>query len=166
MTPFSLVYDTLWKMMIADERFTVKSGNRLDFNTNDRSAPKSQMSTADYPEVMLVAEGCSGNLCNTSSTSMITRRFSWVVSTGDFRYNQLFPVEWAIFAGMLAWRYELGSLLWNGNPFVTRANLVEANTDQIDKQRRRGIEGWIAVWTIEVEMHFANVLILGSHIEG
>ena len=163
--PFQMVYDTLWTMLEEDKRFQIKEGNKLKFNNNRRDVIKSQMSTADYPEVMLVTEGITGNLCNTSSTSKITRNYSWVISAGDFRYDQIFPVEWAIFTGMLAWRYRLSTLTWQDRLFVTQLNLVNSNLEQVDNQRRRGIEGWVAVWTIFVEMHFPTSVLTGSHLE-
>jgi len=163
--PFSLVYNELWSMMEEDQRFEVKAGNKLKFNENDRNPGKTNLSSADYPEVALMAENISGNLCNTSSTSMIRRNFSWVVSSGDYRYTEIFPLEWSIFTGMLAWRYRLTALRWEGQQFVINCNLNDSNFNQIDAMRRRGVEGWIAVWSIYVEMHFATSTIVGSHLE-
>lgn len=163
--PFQLVYNTLWSMLEEDERFdVVKPGNRIKFNGNDREPQKTNTTTSDYPEVMLVSEGVTGNLCNSSSTSMLIRNYSWVVSSGDYRFDEIFPVEWAIYAGMLAWRYRLAPLLWEGEPFVTQANVRDSNFDQVDRQRRRGIQGWVAVWTIFVEMHFNTQNITGVHL--
>lgn len=161
--PFQLVYDTLWSMLEEDSRFQIKEGNKLKFNI--REPLKTQHTTSDYPEVMLVAESLSGNLCNTSSTSMLVKRFSWVISVGDYRYSEIFPIEWAVFTGMLAWRYRLKPLLWDGYEFVKCLRLVDSNIDQnIERARAQGISGWISVWTIEVEMHFANELIRGTHL--
>jgi hypothetical protein len=163
--PFQMVYDELWSMLEEDVRFDVKEGNKLKFNNNDRSPMKTNMSTVDYPEVALFAENITGNLCNTSSTSMIRRHFSWIISSGDFNYSEIFPVEWAIFTGMLAWRYRISVLTWEGLKFVSQANIVESNFNQVDAARRRGIEGWIAVWSIFVEMHFSSDALQGAHLD-
>ena len=162
LNPFQLVYDELWSMLEEDIRFTVKEGNKIKFNT--REPIKTQHTTSDYPEVMLVAESISGNLCNTSSTSMIARNYSWVIAAGDFRYDQIFPLEWAIYVGMLGWMYRLKVLTWEGSEFVKCVKLNNANLDQIDRARTRGIEGWISVWSINVEMHFSNELIRGTQL--
>ena len=164
--PFSLVYDTLWDMLEEDARFDiVKDGNKLKFNCNDREPVKTQMSTEDYPEVALMAENITGNLCNTSSTSRIVRNYSWVISAGDYRYSEIFPIEWAIFTGMLAWRYRLSVLKFGEVNFVTNCNLIDSNFQQVENQRRRGIAGWVAVWSIFVEMHFATNQIVGEHLK-
>lgn len=162
--PFTLVYDELWSMLEEDKRFDVLVGNRLKFNQNKREPVKTQMSSADYPEVALLSEGVTGNLCNTSSSSMLVRRFSWVISAGDLRNEKLFPLEWAIFAGMLAWRHRLTLLTWEGEPFVKNTNIVDSTIQQAENMRRRGITGFIAVWTVEVEMHFQTSLIDGGHL--
>jgi hypothetical protein len=165
--PLQMVYDTLWAMLEEDERFQVKEGNRLSFNKdrNDRDVIKSQMSTSDYPEVILVAEAIStANLCSTSSSTKLVRNYSWIINAGDFRYSEIFPIEWAIFTGMLAWRFRLSTLEWEDELFVKRLNFTGANIGQIDNQLRRGIKGWISVWTLEVEMHFTTSKILGKHL--
>jgi hypothetical protein len=164
--PFQMVYDTLWAMLEEDERFSVKEGNKLNFNTSDRDVGKSQMSSSDYPEVMLIAEVIStANLCNTSSSTKLVRQYSWVISAGSFRYIDIFPIEWAIFTGMLAWRYRLSTLQWENELFVKRLNFINANIGNIDRQLRRGIQGWISVWTLEVEMHFNTLKLTGDHLK-
>ena len=161
--PFQLVYDELWSMLEEDIRFTVKEGNKIKF-TGTREPIKTNHTTSDYPEVMLVPESGTGNLCNTSTTSMCVRQYSWVISAGDFRYEKISHLEWAIYAGMLAWMYRLKTLTWEDVEFVKCANIVSANLDQIEQQRTRGIPGWIAVWTISVDMHFSNELIRGTNL--
>ena len=166
--PFTQVYNELWSMLEEDSRFEVKPGNKIKFNQPDRAPRFTDLSTVDYPQVTLIAENITGNLCNTSSTSMLIRRYSWVIAAGDFRVNQIFPLEWAIYAGMLAWRHRLTLLKHpddNGDLFVKRANVTDTNFDLLERQReQRGLVGWISVWTIEVEMHFTTSRILGSHL--
>ena len=161
---FQLFNDELWSMLEEDPRFTVKEGNKIKF-TGTREPIKREHSTADYPEVMLVPEGGVANLCNTSSTSEVTKNYSWVISAGDFRYEKISYLEWAIYAGMLAWKDRLSVLTWEDNIFVTSANITDTNLDQIEQQRTRGIPGWISVWTIRVNMYFSNVLIRGSQLD-
>lgn len=162
--PFSLVYDELWSMLEEDDRFDIKTNNKIKYNGSDRDPHKSQTSTSDYPEVTLITENVSGNLCNTSSTSMLRRNYSWIIASGDLRYSEIFPVEWAIFTGMLAWRHRLTILEWENTRFVARANLNDSNFDQVENLRRRGLKGWVAVWSIYVDMHFNTADLEGSHL--
>ena len=166
--PFQIVYDSLWEMMEEDPRFSVKEGNKIRFNDNNREPYKTAHSTDDYPEVMLLPESGIGNISSTSSTSFLSKKYTWVVSTGDFRYDQISDLEWALSAGLLAWMYRLKPLLWEGSEFVKYVNVVQTDLDIIDRTlnraRAQNITGLISIFTVEVSMHFSNELIRGSHL--
>lgn len=158
--PFTLVYDALWAMLEAHPQFVVdvKEGNRIKYNSSeDRDPLKQEILDADLPEVVLVQTSVSANLYQSSSGSMCLRQYSILVSTGDFRYNKfLAQVEWDIFTAMMLWKERLGSLQWKNKAFVKRSNILSATSGASDSERNRGIKGWSAIWTVEVEMHFTS----------
>ena len=166
--PFQLVYDSLWTMMEADARFDVKEGNKIKFNNNKREPVKSQHTTSDYPEVMLLPESGIGNISSTSSTSSVSKRYTWVVSSGDFRYTEISDLEWALTAGLLGWMYSLKSLTWNENEFVKLVNVISTDLEVLDRSvaraRSQGINGLVSVFTVEVSMVFSNETIRSPHL--
>lgn len=158
--PFAKAYDALWALAEESALLTslVRAGNRVKFNHTRPFHPvKQEVSEADLPELALASATSSANLHNTSSSSMIVRQYTWLLSTGDMSItNKLMPVEWALFAAMTNWKLVLGALTWNGEHFVKRANVVSIDNGFADPERNRGITGWSAAWTCEVEMHFAT----------
>lgn len=158
MDPFSQVYNALWSLAEGSDRLTemVRLGNRIKFNQTDYSNPlKNEVGEADLPELVLVSTGSSGNIHQTSCSSMFTRTYEWIIATGDASViNVLLPLEFILFAAMTNWQSVLGPLTWQGLSFVKRANLLNINNGLTDSERNRGIVGWSAIWGIEVEMHF------------
>lgn len=161
--PFLLVYNSLWEMMEADSRFDVREGNKIRFDVNNREPFKTQHSTTDYPEVMLLPESGIGNISSTSSTSFVSKKYSWIITAGDYRYSEISQIEWALTAGLLGWMYRLKTLLWDDSEFVKLVNIVNTDLELIDRTlarvRAQGIAGLISIFTIEVKMHFSNELI-------
>jgi hypothetical protein len=176
--PLTLVHDALWRMADAamDLDNIVRAGNRIRFNSpTNRDPLKQTVADADLPELILEPAGTPrSNICNTSSTSMLTQRWRWVVSTGDLRANyRLLPVKWAIFVAMVNWKTELCALEWpvgSGRTFVKMANTLDAQEGESDRALNRGIVGWSCVWACEIEMHLKtqdirNLLADESEIE-
>ena len=157
--PFAQVYSGLWELMLKHPgvETMVKDRNRIRFDLIDRDVQKEAVAEADLPELMLLTESISGNLQNTSSSSMITRQYAWIMSTGDLRYTErLSQLEWAVWCAMAGWKNVLAALTWREKNFVKRMNIVASSTGISDPARNRGINGWSAVWRCEVEMHFAT----------
>lgn len=158
--PFTMVYDALWTMLEAHPQFEqdVKPGNRIKYNSDkDRDPLKQAVAAGDLPEVVLIGTTVAANLMSSSSGSSCTRQYTWLVSTGDFRYNKyLAQVEWEIFVAMLNWRTVLTALKYADKNFVKQANIVSATMGASDRERNRGIIGWSAAWTVEVQMMFTT----------
>ena len=157
--PFSQVYTALWDLAEGHGDLTqlVLLRNRIRYDSSDRDPEKKTYTEADTPELALMSTGVSGNLWNTSTTSMCIRRYSWMIITGDMRVNYtLMPVEWALFRAMHGWRTVLPALKWKGNSYVKRLNLLDIQEGILrPNERQDGPRGWSCVWGIEVEMHFA-----------
>lgn len=166
--PFSIVFTALWDLLLSHPAFSrdVANGNLIRFDsTTDRNPKKETLSTADLPQVTLIGETLTANLQNTSSTSMTTRRYSWLVQTGDYRYTEfLARVEWYIFAAMTNWKTRLAALQWKDQAFVKRVNIIQAMSGLNQAQDRQNMAGWAAVWTLEVEMHFRTQDLLDELI--
>lgn len=167
--PFTLVYTTLWDLPLSHWNFNeiVKPGNRIRYDSDTQRDPaKDVVAAADVPELILVCNSGQVNMNNTSSSSMVTRQYTWLVSTGDYRVNEyLHQVEWALFISMLKWKDILCALQWHGKSFVKRAAIVGITNGESDSERNRGLKGWSAVWSAEVEMHFATADLLSELVE-
>lgn len=166
--PFTDVYDALWTLAESSQLLTslVKIGNRIKLNSpTDYSKIKDEVSRADLPELMLISSGSSANLRNSSSSSMITRQYEWLISTGNINViGGLLQTEWALFCAMADWPATLNALTWNNAAFVKRCNIISMSAGISDPERNRGIEGWSAIWGIEVEMHFRTSDLLNVNI--
>ena len=158
--PFTIVFNGLWSCLESNPNFVsdVPQGNRIKYNIPANRDPiKLTVAAADLPEVVLVCTSAQAFLHDSSSTCKCIRGYSWLISTGDFRVNELLhQVEWDVFVGMFNWRKVMGALQWNGKSFVKRCDITQITQGQSDKERNRGIEGWSAIWGCEVEMIFNN----------
>lgn len=160
--PFSGVYSALWRLVDDSTRMSslVRLGNRIryDHSTPGPSA-KAQISNADLPELVLISTGSSGNIHQTSSTSSFIRTYEWLLSTGQQSMtNSLLPVEWALFCALENWKHVITQLTWPNEHwyFVKRMSLMSVANGLADGDRNRGMTGWSAIWSVEVEMHFKS----------
>lgn len=157
--PFSLVYTKLWTLAesSSDLNSLVLLRNRVRYDLTDRDPEKRTLAEADTPELTLVSTGVSGNMWNTSSSSMCIRRYNWLLVTGDMRItHKLLPVEWALFRAMHGWKTILTALQWEGKPYVKRVALADIQDGILRPEtRQEGPRGWACIWGIEVEMHFS-----------
>ena len=156
--PLTLTYTALWTMIEAYPNLDdlVRIGNRIRFDSEtDRSPQKNRVQAADLPELTLITNGGTPNLCETSSSSKFIRRYSWWISTGDNRLNEkLYQVEWAVLVAMTNWKQVLTALQWKGKSFVKRTAVTDISEGMSNPQLNRNIKGWSSLWTCEVEMHF------------
>jgi hypothetical protein len=121
---------------------------------------------ADAPELILASDSAVVNLRDSSCSSMITRTYSFLISTNDYRIKErLHPVEWMLFVSLANWPTELMTLEWEGKRFVTMANITGATTGLSNTVLNRGIKGWSAIWSLLVQMHFATA-DLAAEYEG
>lgn len=157
--PLSLVYTELWNMAEANCGLTnqVKLHNRIRYDQKDRDPEKRNYNDADTPELALMCAGLGGNICNTSSTSMLSTRYSWIIVTGDLRVNyRMLPVEWALFEAMHLWRERLGKLTWNDKAFCKKLNMLDVQEGILQSDRPHdGPQGWMSIWGIQVDMYFS-----------
>jgi hypothetical protein len=170
--PFTLVFDKLWELAEASVPLAalVKPGNRIKFNKEGERGPlKEAVAVADLPELVLTTTGTSAvNSHSSSCGSSITRQYSWLLSTGDYRFNyKLFPVQFALFAAIIDAEYEIQSLQWNGNPFVLRCFWSALTEGLSNAELNRGVKGWSSLWTFQIDMNFStNDLRLFSKGQG
>lgn len=159
--PFTQVYRALWALAETSKPLDslVKRGNRVRYDTKDQSPMKSAVQDADMPELRLVTSGSPRtNLHSSSSSSDITRIYTWQIATGNVMLaERLYPVEFAVLCAMTNWKSVLGALTWRGQHFVKAANAISAQemlTQSSDVSRK--MYGWVAVWSIEVRMVFST----------
>jgi hypothetical protein len=156
--PFTRVYTALWDLAMRSRELdaAIKTGNRIRFDALDAVNPlKRTIASADTPELALLVRQLTANVNNTSSTSMCTRQYAWLMSTNDYRYSQfLAHIEWKLFCAMASWRTTLTSLKWQDKGFVKRVQLLGGASALSDPAANRNIVGWSALWMCEVEMNF------------
>ncbi len=167
MNPFALVYDALWTMALASATISelVKPGNRVRFDEPDRRDPaKKTLQAADFPELWLVPSGSqAANLHANSCSASITRRYEFILHTGDLRMTEsLLTVEWQLFCALVNWQSVLGALTWKSVASVKHTRLVEVRNGTIDQKRADGMNGWSAVWACDVDLMLPRQLMIGE----
>lgn len=158
--PFSQVFDKFWDMLEAhpDTSAMIKPGNRIKLNEQDTRQPtKPFVQVADLPELVLVTEGGNVSLHNTSSSTKIVRRYSWLLSTGDARVNYLlYPLEWLLVEAFSNWTREIALLTYKDKSFAKRFDFVDISEGWTRADQNKNIKGWSSIWKCEIEMHFAT----------
>lgn len=162
--PLTKVYDALWSLVEAHPEVDniVRLGNRVKYNSaTDRRPKKSSVSTADLPELSLVSEGGTLRIKNTTSSTKLVRRYSWIISTGDWRVNHyLYQVEWMIICAMCDWDSVVSALQYDGANFVKRTDVVNITEGMTLPAGQEAISGWTSLWSCEIEMHFRTSSLL------
>lgn len=155
--PFTAIFAKLWEMVERHPRLPemVKPGNRIKLNKpNDRNPTKEHVQEADLPELLLTTDGGTVRLHNTSSSTKVVRRYSWIVSTGDQRVNyKLYPVEWLLVEALADWQTQISPLTFKEKTFAKRLDVLDVN-EGWTRPENRNIKGWSALWKCEIEMHF------------
>ncbi len=136
----------------------VKGGNRIKYVGNAKRDPeKKEVANNDMPETRLVPLGFEPHLQRTSNSSWATMRYAIEVRSGEKNLNVAhFPLLWSVYRAMAPWRTRLRALLLNSNPFVVQARFVGDTVEDMERggEVSRGVEGWFAIWTVEVQMQF------------
>jgi hypothetical protein len=169
--PLSQVYDGMWAMLRAHQGFNdlVRVGNQINFSGDARNPLKAEITDTDLPEVRIIpAAANESHLQVTSNTGHLTQRFEVQVSTGDQRVDTkdeaginsaVYPVVWEILRAMSGWSAVLRALTWGERTFVTLAKPTALSIAVDQSDLNRGIIGWSAKWTYEVQLHFPTSAI-------
>lgn len=152
--PIRLLYAALWEILEgqADFAAAVAEGNRIKYTEAARAPDKDTLSTADHPQVRILAKGFRPHLHRTSSGSSLAVLWSIEVSSGDQRFRTLFDVEWSIYRAMENWQTHVTAVLWNEKELVKSCRPVAVKTELGDPEVDRGNRGWSAVWAGETEL--------------
>lgn len=169
-TPSSKLYSAIWTLLETSEAFKelVKPKNRVKFDSETNRGPlKDNVQSADLPEVILVSEGFTElNIHNTSSSTKVVETFSLIANTGDFRLSLIQQaLNWYVLCSIRQWQSSLSALTWKGVTYVKRVDVVSATTGQSNSERNRQIQGWVTVWRVQVEMHFATANLVDTEEE-
>ncbi len=153
--PFTLVYSTLWDLIENNDEITdlVHVGNRVKFD--DARAPKESIVDADTPELQLRPESFITSIKATSSTTDIVKDYTLFISTGNWDLEEHFNrMSWELIRACISWDTILTAIKWNDKAFVFRFELLDAQEGTSELDLERGLDGWAALWRIQVYMQF------------
>lgn len=159
-SPFDLVYDSLWEMIEANTRIEelVRVRNRIKFD--DSQGLKKNISDADTPELAIMPESTVGNFNVNSHQTVVIENYTIFLSTGEWNLEKYFnTLRWELLRSMSSWKRYLARLAWPVDTeqfFVKRFNLVDMAQGADQRDRNRGLQGWAAGLSVEVEMWFFN----------
>lgn len=155
--PFQLVWDALWELAEANTALTalVYRGNRIKFD--DRHIPKRSIGDGDLPELLLLSTGGEINMKNSSSTTKVTRNYTWAIATGEFDINEFYnDVSWELLCAMIDWDVTICALEWPASSnwhFAVKCDMTTVEEGTFMAEENRGIVGWAGMWKMEIEMH-------------
>jgi len=144
-------------MLEANSAFTdlVKAGNRIKFTGTNRDPIKREVASAGLPEVRIIMTGSTPHPGNTSASSRDTVTFEVQVSSGDQRLDAVhLPLRWVIFRALAGAYTALGTIEWNSKAFVKNVLPQTVGDGVSDADLNRGIQGWSAVWAVEIDCWF------------
>ena len=153
--PIRLLYSALWDILEAQSDFAsaVPALNRIKYS-EDPIPPerKDTLSSADYPDVRIMARGFQSHHHRTSSSSSLAVLWEIQVSSGDQRFGTLFDVLWYIYRAMEDWEARVTGVVWNGEPLVNSCRTLQAQWKLGDPELDRGNKGWSTVWAGATEL--------------
>lgn len=163
--PLTQVYEALFDLPWRRTTLCtlVRPGNRASFVGSSREPLKPTVGAADLPELRLVPRQATPHVQRTSSSTWWTIRFEYGIATGEQQLHlALFPIEWELLRAMADWATALQSLTWKTHPFVVVCHPLAVNEGMNDQDYNRGVTGWVAIWSCEVEMQFRTADLLAD----
>lgn len=167
-TPFTKLHTAIWGLFEDDTRFCqlIPPANRVRYDKNDRMPLKNDIAAADLPEFMVVDYGGPINLNHSSSSAKVVRNYSAILNTGDYRINEFTNVlTWLMLCNIDTWQSKLALCKWFDRSFAKVLRITEATTGESVPQRNRKINGFTAVWSLEVECYFQKSHLTFSETE-
>ena len=149
--PFTRVYDAL-VALIADHdgvKHLLKKGNLIDYSGGRDDPTKSNVQSGDLAEIEIRTAGGDALLWFSSDSSMVGRRYSVGITTGDLLVDKsLFPLEWELLRALAGAKDDLGL------SFVHKVSIEGFDEEREGTDRHRGTKGWTALFNVVVEMTF------------
>jgi hypothetical protein len=162
--PFTLTYTALAKLLLSNPRLKrlLEMGTLIRYDKTGTPNPaKKDVTPGDLPEIILIPSGFTSNLHATSSSSRVLRQYTLLVSTGTQELNYLLnQVQWEVLIAFANWKSVMGALEWRDAAFVKRVDVLSIDEGLSDPALNRGVKGWSAIWSCEIEMYFQTSELL------
>lgn len=162
--PIISTYDAIWSLLEANTDFLAMFPNgtprQVRYTTDLDYAPDpdmAELAPADYPRCRVVMSKMDPNTENDSSDSYLHVRYSIEICTGQQYQTAAMNATWAIYRAMLKWRSCVRDVVtWNGKPCVGDVDALEIDFTDQNRDRNRGTNQWITVWSIVVPLYFVT----------
>lgn len=149
--PFTRVYNAIMALFADHDGVSdlVKPGNLVSYATKSRDPLKVNVQSGDLPEIEVRPAGGEATLWKTSDSTEVIRRYVVGIATGDLRVDEsLFPLEWELLRALAGTTSNLGL------PFVVNVHIEGFDEESEATDRHRGTKGWVALFTVGVQMYF------------
>ncbi len=133
----------------------VKDQNLVKYLSPNLDPRRREISVADTPELALAFVGFTPHVQQTSTSSTMLVDYELLITSGSKVLDEkMFPVIWETYVAMSRWDQQLLATTFDGNPFVRKAVPTSAVIGLEDLASNRGIKGWSAIWSGQVELVF------------
>lgn len=149
--PFTRVYNAIMALFADHDgvRDLVKPGNLIGYASDSADPIKGNIQPGDLPEIEVRPAGGEVQLWKTSDSTEVLRRYVVGITTGELRVHEsLFPLEWELLRALASTTNNLGL------PFVVNVHIEGFDEDPEATDRHRGTKGWVALFSVIVQMHF------------
>lgn len=158
--PYTLAHDGLWAVLEDNTDFTtlVPELNRIKFSGTNRSPIKDKIATADTPDVRISMRMLTIRESGTSNGEFDRIQFNIELATGDQRLtSRAFPIVWAIRQALFAGDAILAAIEFNSKTdWILCAQPGNVEFLISDDKDMRGIVGWAAVASVELQLFFSK----------
>jgi hypothetical protein len=150
--------DPFTKLHMAIEKSLLDAKMKIVSWNSSRDPQPDQPTDDELPEFQARPAGFSGILGGNSAETDITASYQLLLNTGDQRLGYaLFPQLWKLLGVLHGLKYgTLDTLEFNNRQFVRDVTIDAATMGLSNPEVNRGIEGWTALWNVNIICTFAE----------
>jgi hypothetical protein len=160
--PLDDLYASIWNTLESKDDFTALfpsgSSRQVRYDTAATYAPDpdlDELQPADYPRCRVTMQSAQPAKEGDSATSFMDVTLAIEICTGSQHQTLARAATWACYRAMTTWRAYVRELVkWNDAECVADFNAVDNGFTDKDKERNRGTNQWIVVWSTVAKLYF------------
>ena len=166
--PISDASAAIWSLLATKSDFLAlfpaNTKHQVRYTTALTHAPDPDLdeaNPADYPRCRVLMRRARPGTERDSNNSYLDAEYVVEVCTGSQNQTVLENACWAIYRAMLGWRtYVRDVVQWHSTACIYDVDATELEVTDKEKDRNRGTQQWITVWSTTVRFYFATANLL------
>ena len=165
-SPYLTVYNYIWQLLETEPILAagVPKGNIVDFR--NLGALKLEMTTADFPMLVVADSASDQNTTLNSSTTIETITYQvGVLAGGDRVTDGFYDISWGVFMALTRFSRTVLSVLHEGKQFIADAAFGEPTEidlgESFEPYFKGGNLAWAKIYNFDVVMQFTTAQLAG-----